>query len=348
MKARNRAPAALALLVLAATAACGTSDGPATPAPAPPSRPSQPLPPPAEPGDAPAARADLPGTITTLPGGAPEGAVVDPKTETLAVALRDPDRVALREPSGRVRDDAVPGAARHLSLGGPGVVLVPAEDRKTLLQMELPSGHVTGSVPVGRQPHDAVITPAGTAVTNEFGGDITLVRPDQHADTAGGFVQPGGLTATDGRLAVVDVRANTLHVLDAADLHTVAVLPAGQGPSHVRPIGGGRVAVADTRGHAVLTYQITGTPRSLGTTPLAGRAYGLATDPGRGLAYVTMADRNEVVRLRANADGRLAVSRPVPTVAQPNSVAVAPSGAVFVIGQRDAQVQQLTTRDFER
>ena len=335
--------------VLATAVACGTSGAPAPgpPAPAPPAPPApgQPLPPPAEPGDAPAARTDLPGAITALPGGEPEGAVVDPKTGILAVALRAPDRVALLDPSGRVRDGAVPGAARHLVSGGPGVVLVPSEDRGTLLQLQLPEGRVTGSIPVGSQPHDAVPTPAGIAVTNEFGGSVALARPGQPVATAGGLVQPGGLTATGGRIAVVDVRTNSLHVLDTS-LRTVAVLPAGRGPSHVRPIDGNRVAVADTRGHAVLTYQITGTPRQTGTTPVPGRSYGLATDPARGLVYTTMADRNEVLRLRVDADGRLVDPRSLPTVAQPNSVAVDPSGTVFVVGQRGAQVQRLTSQDF--
>lgn len=273
--------------------------------------------------------------------------MVDPQTGTLSVGLRDPERVALLEPNGGVREVAVPGAARHLSSGGPGTVLVPSEDRGTLLRVRVPEGRVTGSVPVGKQPHDAAITPAGIAVANESGGEVALVRPDGEVTTAGGLAHPGGLTAVGGRIAVVDVRANTLHVLDAADLRTVAVLPAGQGPSHVRPIGGGRVAVADTRGHAVLTYQVTGTPRQLGTTALPGRAYGLATDPARGFAYASTADRNEVFRMRIGADGRLVEPRSVTTVAQPNSVAVGPSGAVFVIGQRPAQVQRLTSQDFE-
>lgn len=282
-----------------------------------------------------------------MPDGDPEGAIVDPKTGTLAVALRDPDRIALLEPDGRVREVEIPGAARHLSSGGPGTLLVPSEDRGTLLQVQLPEGRVTSSAPVGSQPHDAATVPAGIAVTKESGGEVALLRPDGRVTTEGGFVHPGGLTAAGDRIAAIDVRANTLHVLDAANLRTVAVLPAGQGPSHVRPIGGGRVAVADTRGHAVLTYQVAGAPRQLGTTALPGRAYGLATDPARGFVYASAADRNEVVRLRVDDDGRLVDPRPVATVAQPNSVAVGPSGTVFVVGQQPAQVQRLTPQDFE-
>jgi hypothetical protein len=73
----------------------------------------------------------------------------------------------------------------------------------------------------------------------------------------------------------------------------------------------------------------------------------LATDPARGFVYTSAADRNEVVRLRIGDDGRLVDPRTVATVAQPNSVAVGPSGTVFVVGQQPAQVQRLAPRDFE-
>lgn len=129
---------------------------------------------------------------------------------------------------------------------------------------------------------------------------------------------------------------------DAATVRRVAALPAGRGPSHVRPIGGGRVVVADTRGNAVLTYDLTGRPRQLSRLELPGRPYGLAVAPERGFAYVTLSTTNRVVRLRVRPDGSPGQRRVLPTVQQPNSVAVDGStGTVYVVGKAESNVQVL-------
>lgn len=338
--------AALALL-----AGCSGPEDEPPPRPAPPAEPRQPpppAPPPAEPGDAPPAAADVSGTITSLPGGSPEGAVFDPSTDTLAVALRDPDRVALLDTeSGRTQTVPAPGAARHLVLAGPGQLLLLGENSDTVVRMRLPNGEIDAQIPVGRQPHDAAQSGATIFVTNEFSGSVGVIRDAAMVRELPGLIQPGGIAAAGGRVAAVDVRGNNLHVFDATTLREVAVLPAGRGPSHVRSIGQGRVVVADTRGNALYSYQITGDPRQLGQATLPGRAYGLAGDPDRGLVYTTLANTNQVASLRALPDGNLTEVRSVNTVSQPNDVAVDPrSGTVYVIGQGQAQVQALTPSSF--
>lgn len=307
------------------------------------------LPPPAEPEVAPPAPGEVsPAAVIPLPEGAAEGAIVEPESGVLVVALRAPDRIALVDLRTRgVRTLPAPGAARHLALGAAGEILLLAENTDLLARMSVTGDPARRQIEVGRQPHDAVQVGETVFVSNEFGGSVGVVRDGRMIRELGGLVQPGGITAAGGRVAAVDVRGNRLHVFDEASLRRVAVLPAGQGPSHARPLGGGTIAVADTRGNSVMTFQISGEPRRLGSVPLPGRAYGLATDPARGWVYVTLANTNQVVGLQARADGTLAVRKILPTVRQPNDVAVDPrSGTVYVVGAQRSEVQVIQAEEF--
>jgi sugar lactone lactonase YvrE len=285
--------------------------------------------------------------VLALPGGAPEGVAVDPASGLVAVALRDPGRLALVDPrSGAVRTVPVPGAARHLVIATPGELLVLAEDSGLLLRVRLPEGTVMSSVRVGRQPHDAVQVGDTTFVTNEGGQSVGVVRGDRMVGTLPGPVQPGGIAAAAGRVATADVRGNRLYVWDAATLKPVAQLPAGSGPSHVRPLADGRVAVADTRGNAVLVFDLRGEPRRIGRIKLPGRAYGLATDPARGLVYVTMPNVNQLVSLKVQPDGSLRRIIAVPAVRQPNDVALDPRDATaYVAGTAGSRLQVVSSHD---
>ncbi len=343
--ALHRTTAAVIVVAAVAAGCGGASDAPQRPT----SSSTPPPPPPAEAQEAPEVRAEsVPGRVVSLAGGKPKGAVVDAASKTLAVALRSPDRLALVDTrSGKVRTVPVPGAARHLAIGRPGELLVMGENTDVLARVSLPGGEVVGKVKVGRQPHDAARVGDTLFVANEFGRSVGVVRDGEMVRELGGLVQPGGLAATRGRVAVVDVRANELHVFDAASLRRVAVLPAGDGPSHVRAIGDGRVVVADTRGNAVRTYDVTGKPRQLSTMQLSGRPYGLATDMRRGVAYVTLSTSNQVVQFDIRPDGSLVRRTTLPTVQQPNSVAVdASTGTVYVIGKADSQIQVLEAGAF--
>lgn len=326
-------------------AALTTLTGCGVPQPPQPARPTQPgaspLPPPAEPGEAPPPQGRPAGRVLALPGGAPEGVAVDPASRLVAVALRGPGRLALVDPrAGRVRTVPVPGAARHLVSAGPGALLVLDEYGSRLITVRLPDGTMTGEVPVGRQAHDAALRDGTTFVSNEGAGSVGVVREGRMVTTLPGPVQPGGIAVAAGRVATADVRGNRLYVYDAATLAPVAHPPAGQGPSHVRPLGAGRVAVADTRGDAVLVFDLRGTPHQTSRVTLPGHAYGLATDPRRGLAYVTLPNVNQMVSLKVQPDGSLRRITSVPTVRQPNDVALDPADATaYVTGTADAQLE---------
>jgi DNA-binding beta-propeller fold protein YncE len=349
---------AAAASIILASAGCGDVTGGGT-AGTPTAATHGGLSPAAEPASAPPLTRTPAGAVRAV-GDGPEGVVVDAHDDLVVVALRG-RRLALVSPSpgavgsgtaatGAMRLVAVPGTARHLQLAGPtGPVLVPGEDTDLLAEIELPSGRVTGTTHVGRQPHDAAEvqtaggTPTGTVVvSDELGSAVSFVVNGRETARLPGPVQPGGVAATQvsagqagaGRVGVVDVRGNALFVYDATSTRLIARLPAGAGPTHAVDLGAGRVAVADTRGSAIEVFSLVGTPRLLARLALPGTPYGLAADPGGTSLWVTLTARNELVRLAVGPSGTLRqVGAARPTVRQPNSVAVDPvRGRVYVAG----------------
>lgn len=351
---RRRIAAALVPVALAVTLA-----GCATAAPAPSSSPSPsrtgyrgaPLTAAAEPGDAPEPTTAPVGRVIALPeGGKPWGVAAAPALGTAYLSLRDPARLAAVDlDSGEVRTTAMPGSARMIDLAGSrGPLLYPAESADRLLELSLPDLGADASVATRRQPHQAVQVDGTTWITEEFGHAVRVV------DGAGRVladlpqpVQPGGITAAAGRVAVVDVAANLLFVYDAASRRLVAALPAGEGPSHVVPIGGSRVAVCDVRGNAVLTYDLAGTPRLLGRAAVPGRAFWIEADAATGTVYTALADANRIARLRLDDRGAPVLDGTIPTVRQPISFDLA-DGTLYVAGYAGSQLQIAPVTAFDR
>jgi len=286
--------------------------------------------------------------------------VADPSTGVVAVALRDPARLALVD--GRtaqaqvIRVVAVPGAARHLQLvanGGP--VLVPGEDTDVLSQVDLRTGVVRTQTKVGRQPHDAASAAGKVYVADELGGSASVVNGDgSSGPRIPGPVQPGGVSSAGNRVGVVDVRGAVLFVYDATTSQPVAQLPAGDGPTHAVPDGTGGpddagIVVADTRGNALLFFRLGPQPRMVGRLPLQGSPYGLALDAARHRLWVTLTATNQLVGFDLSATATTPPAGPfitLPAVRQPNSVAVDPaSGRVFVASATDATLQVVDPPD---
>ena len=326
---RNLAPAlATALLIL--VAGCG-SDDPARDATGSQTTPA------AEPGKAPAPAAPPPGRIVPVTG-APEGIVVT-SGGVAAIGVRNPDGVVLADAATGAVRQTVPttGSPRHLSLARPeGPVLVPLEGSNELLDLDPATGAVTATVrDVGRQPHDVAQTSDGTrVVTNELGGGMVFVRDNAVASSVPpGPKQPGGVAAVGKYAAVADVQGNGVFVYDGAAGTEVAKAPVGKKLTHITAMGESTVAVADTDGGAVLLERISPEVTEIGRIDAPGNPYGLAFDARRNLLFVTLT-ANNVLRVVDVADPSAPkILGDVPTVRQPNSVAVEPNtGAVLVTG----------------
>jgi DNA-binding beta-propeller fold protein YncE len=295
----------------------------------------------AEPATAPPTTVAPAGRVGPI-GDQPEGIVADPVTHLVAVGVRNPNGLALLDGrTGQVRTRVpLPGHLRHLQLAKPGgPVLVPNEDADALLTVALPAGTVQDRIPVGEYPHDAAATSDGTiAVTDEFGGALRLVRNGRTVHRFTDPTQPGGLAAVDQLVGMVDVRDNALSLYDTTRRARVGRVPAGDGPTHVVADRRGRLLVADTRGDQLLTFT-TPDLRRVEKTTLPGTPYGLAYDPARDRLWVTLTARNQLVGFTLG-DGPPREFARLPTVRQPNTVAVDPgTGRVYVTSRTDGTLQ---------
>ena len=310
---------------------------------------AQKKPPPApEPAEAPPLEEEPAGRVVEV-GPAPEGVAVDPETGLVAVALRNPNELALVDgESGEISQRVeLPESARHLDLAAPGgPVLVPAEGADSLVQVGLPEGEIVDETPVGDFPHAAAAAPNGRIfVVNEMASTASIVEGGRELETIETAFKPGGVAVTDdGLVGIIGVRGLTLEVFEADTLEPLGRLDAGEGPTHVRAGPENRFYVTDTRGDAVLIYGARPEPERLSRVSLPGSPYGIAIDLERSHLWVTLTAEQRVVQFALEGDSLREISR-YPTVRQPNTVAVDPaSGRVFVTGKADGQLQILDPR----
>jgi len=306
-------------------------------------------PPPApEPAEAPPLEEEPAGRVVEV-GPSPEGLAADPETGLVAVALRNPNDLALVDgESGEISQRVeLPESARHLDLAAPGgPVLVPAEGSDSLVQVGLPDGKITSETPVGDFPHAAAAARNGRIfVVNEMASTASIIEEGRELETIETAFKPGGVAVTDdGLVGIVGVRGLTLEVFEADTLESLGRIDAGEGPTHVRAGPENRFYVTDTRGDAVLIYGARPEPERLGRVSLPGSPYGIAIDPRRNHLWITLTAEQSVVQFALEGDSLREFSR-YPTVRQPNTVAVDPaSGRVFVTGKTDGQLQILEPR----
>jgi DNA-binding beta-propeller fold protein YncE len=238
----------------------------------------------------------------------------------------------------------IPGHARHLALAGPGgPLLIPSETTHRLLELDLRSRRLT-KVIVGAHPHDVAQVTDRTFVTNEFGHSVSAIEQASIIRRIGGFVQPGGITAVGHDVAVVDVGANRLTLIDAYTLQRVGTASAGAGPTHAVADPAGYIYVADTRGNAIEVFTSHPRLRLRTRRALAGTPYGVAIDAARARLWVTLTATNQLAEL-AITGGSPRLLALYPTGRQPNTVAVDPlTGTAFVADAAEGAIQIIGPR----
>lgn len=281
--------------------------------------------------------------IVAPAGAEAEGIVYDPRTNLVAVAVRNPNRLLLLDPATLAvrRTVPLPGDVRHLQLAGPGgPVLVPCESADSLVEVSLPGG-TTRTTKVGRSPHDAATAGGRIVVGDELGSTLTIVRAGTVERTAHEVKQPGGVVGDGARVAIVDVGAFTVSTYDVATGTRTALAPGGAGPTHGVLLRGGRVAVTDTRGNALLLFGLDPL-RQVARLDLPGAPYGISSDEAGDVVWVTLTGRNEVVGVDVSGPTPREIAR-YPTVGQPDTVAVAPgSRTLWITGTRAGEVQRIS------
>ncbi len=338
-------PLVLAAICAAALTACGgTPDRPVA----------------AEPATSPALTATPVGTVVSAGGHGPEGVVIT-SDGTLVVAVRDPGALVFQTlaadgstttPLGTLK---TPSSARHLDLATPtGPVLAPLEDSSELLAVDVGTRTIISTAThVGITPHNAARTADGTdVVTNEHGGGVVFVEKGKVVSSLpAGPPQPGGLAVVGRYAAVADVQGNGVWVYDASTRTQVAHRAVGALLTHAITLAAagaldgtgeqrGVVAFADTSSGAVELELITPQVQDTGRVAAPGRPYGLAYDAARKLLYVTLTATNRLRVVDVGDPTRPRVLTDLPTVRQPNSVAVdTRSGTVVVTGGVDNVLQ---------
>ncbi len=297
----------------------------------------------AEPGRAPALATPPAGRVVNV-GALPQGIVYDAKTRLLAVAVRDPFRLLLLDPTTLNIEKSVPlpGKVRHLQLARPGgPVLVPVESANQIIEVSLPGGTIR-TTDVQRQPHDAAGAANGDVVVgNEFSGSISIVNNGSVMKTFHDLLQPGGVVTSGHTAAVIDVKDYTVTTYDLLTLARIARTPAGRGPTHGVITRNGRLAVTDTRGGAVLLFDLNPL-RQIGKIATAGRPYGITNDPRTDTVWVTLITKNRLLGIDVSGPNPRVIAS-YPTVRQADTVAVAPGGrTVWITGTVDGTIQHIS------
>jgi DNA-binding beta-propeller fold protein YncE len=273
-----------------------------------------------------------------LPIGAEgEGIAVDSRTRIAAVIARDPSSLVLIDlrtwsVEGRVR---LPAAGRHLEPApAGGEILVPVEGDDSLFTVSVPDGATT-RVGVGDFPHDVAVAGGRAFVGDEMGDTLSVIDDDRVTAMLEAPVQPGGVAAGGGFVAVVAVAERVLQVYDPETLERLGSVDAGVGPTHL-VADGNRAYVADTDGDEILVIRLAPEPQLLFTAPAPGTPYGIAVDGRRNRLWVTLTARNRLLEL-AIGEGGLRRIASHPTVRQPNTVAVDPRTGTALVAGRTAR-----------
>lgn len=280
------------------------------------------------------------GTVLPLPGPA-SALVTDATSRTLAVAVDHPAELLLYSLDDMAKAPVavpLPGTVTHLSLAEPGgPLLAPVTSANEVVEVTL-TGTTTAVVPVAGGPTSAalyngellVAVPAHKAVDELTGTQLTR--------TITGDVTPEQVIVSGGKVVVLDRIRSAVFDVDTSGGSIGAGLRAGDGATNATADGYGRVLVTDTRTGELLAF--TANPVLLRQrVPAPGVPYGIAVDPKRDLAWVSATQLNEVIGYQLAA-GQPVLKYRLPTVRQPDSVAVDPaSGRVFVASADGGGVQ---------
>ncbi|HET9139456.1 hypothetical protein [Actinophytocola sp.] len=295
----------------------------------------------AAPAISPPAAATPAGTVLAA-AGTPTAMTVDTGNRLLAVAVDTPAVLLydLAAPTAAPRSVPLPGPAEDLRLAAPGGPLL-ATAAGQLVRIALPAGAST-STAVGGAPVSATPFDDDTLVAVRDRREVAVVGADAvRRVITGSMFSADRVLSTGDHAVVLDRLRNAVFELDVPGGAVRAGLRAGEGSTNATTDRYGRVLVVDTRGGALLAFSVD--PLLLRQRyPVAGAPFGIAYDPTRDLAWVTLTAKNEVVGYQM-AGGEPRERHRFPTVGQPNSVTVDPGdGRVFVASASGEGIQVIT------
>nr|WP_091448618.1 hypothetical protein [Actinokineospora iranica] len=277
---------------------------------------------------------------TVVPLDAPvAAAVIDEKTRVLAVAVAAELRLYDLDALDRApRTVALPGPAETLALAGAGGPVLAAVPSSGVVRVSLPDAVATEAAVPGQAAGAADHQGATLVAVRERKGVAVLDGDQVQRVISGGLLSADQVFSAGSGAVVLDRLRNAVFQLDMGKGAVGQGLRAGQGATNGTVDRHGRVLVTDTRGGALLAFSLD--PLLMRQRyPVPGAPYGIAYDPRRDLAWVTLTETNEVVGFHVAGEEPQERYR-FPTVGQPNSVAVDPaSGRVVVASASGGGVQ---------
>jgi hypothetical protein len=276
-----------------------------------------------------------------LPGPAVSAVAVDQKTSTLVVAVSDPPSLRLYNLSALDQPPvnmALYSTAERLS-ATPGSVEIAEPGAGVVQRLSLPD-RVLSETKTGGRPASSVVVGADRLVAMGPAKDIRVVPAAGPARVIGGqLYSADDVVAAGSGVVVLDRLRTAVFSVDVAAGTVGEGLRAGDGAANAVADSYGRVLVTDARAGALLAFSVS--PLIMRQRfPVPGGAYGIAYDAQRGLAWVTLTERNEVVGFDVRGGEPVEKYR-FPTVRQPDSVGVEDRSGRVVVGSAAGEGTQV-------
>lgn len=287
----------------------------------------------ATPADSPATTAAPAGAVLPLSQHA-TAIAVNAAQHTAAVAVDNPPALLLYDLTSTntpPRTVALPGRVDNLSTSG-DTVLAPVRTANALLRVTLPAATVD-KITITGGPVAANTKGNHTLVALHDTKSVAVLTGDRTDRTITGLASADQALPVGDKAVVIDRLRTAIFDLNPAAGTVGAGLRAGDGATNAVTDNYGRVLVTDSRGGELLVYK-PDTLVELQRYPVPGAPYGIAYDPTHNLAWVTLTATNQVVGYDI-AGGEPVERHRLPTVRQPNSVAVDPTTGRVLVASAD-------------
>ncbi|MER7011792.1 hypothetical protein ABT324_10230 [Saccharopolyspora sp. NPDC000359] len=277
---------------------------------------------------------------TTHPAPPTQHTAYDPTTHTLVLAS-GPTLTLTNTTTGAQQTTTLPSAPATLQLTHSGQLLTALPDTNEIARTDLRTAHTTTTPVPGGPVHAVDLDTERTAVALRTPPTVTILRNGTPTATADNFQGPAQLLPTPQDLYVLDRLTTALTPINPTTGDKGAGLRAGKGATNAVQDRYGRILTIDTRGQELLAFS-TDPLVMKQRYPVPGAPYGLAYDPTRDLAWVTLTATNEIVGYDI-AGGEPRERHRLPTITQPNSVAVDPdTGTLYIASANGAGYQVVT------
>lgn len=261
----------------------------------------------------------------------------DRDTRTLVLAT-GPQLQLIDTTNGNRRTVDLPAAPANIhARSGQLLAALPDAGQITRVDLRTATAHPT---PVPGGPVDAVDLDAQrTAVIQRDTATVTILTDGRPGVTTEKFEGPAQLLDHAGQLYVLDRLTTAITPIDPANGDKGAGLRAGQGATNAVQDRYGRILTIDTRGQALLAFS-TDPLIHKQRYPVPGAPYALAYDPTTDIAWITLTATNEVVGYDI-AGGEPQERHRIPTISQPDSLAVDPDNQTLYIASANGAGYQV-------